>query len=94
MTELENKTVKLIDESQGRYIPQLFAKMYTSDKRWIDADADDIEVLQLGPDTGEYWEAWEQVVYKARYMDKDGRQWSLWQEGDLFVYTGNGEQWT
>jgi len=93
--ELENKTVLLIDDSQGIYIPQQFAvKYYNEDKRWLGADQDDIDILVNGPENLDYWDAWDNVLSSARYMDKDGREWQLFQEGDLFVFFGDGEQFT
>jgi hypothetical protein len=94
MEQLENNTVVLIDGSQGIYIPQQFANKYEEDPRWLGADQDDIDILHKGPEADGYWEAWEMVLNDTRYMDKDGREWSLWQDGDLFAYYGDGEQFT
>ena len=94
MTELENNTVLLIDGSQGIYIPQQFANKYIEDPRWIEANEEDIAELLKGPDAPEYWDAWENVVSQAKYLDKDGREWGLFQEGDLFAFFGDGEQFT
>ena len=93
-TKVEEKTAVMIDGQYGVYIPQMFASSYLEDQRWIGASLDDVNNLVSGPDHPEYWEAWEHVLDKAHYMDKDGRDWKLWQEGDLFAYTGDGEQWT
>ena len=90
---VEEKTVVLIDGQYGVYIPQMFAKSYIEDKRWIGMEEGDIKVLLIGPDGPEYWDAWDQVMDKAHYVDKDGRDWKLWQDGDLFAYTGDGDQW-
>ena len=92
MEQLENNTVVLIDGSQGIYIPQQFANKYEEDPRWIEANEEDIAELLKGPEAPEYWEAWENVVSQAKYMDKDGRKWQLWQDGDLFAYYGDAEQ--
>lgn len=93
MVELEEKTVLLIGGQYGIYIPQMFSKTYLEDKRWVGAEDTDIVTLGAGPDHPEYWEVWEKVMDAAKYVDKDGREWTLWQEGDLFVYTGDGSQW-
>ena len=92
--QLEENTVVLIYEQYGVCIPQMFSKIYLEDKRWVGAEDTDIATLGMGPDHPEYWEAWESVLDQVKYVDKDGREWRLWQEGDLFVYTGDGEQWT
>ena len=94
MAKVEEKTVVLIESQYRVYIPQMFAKSYNEDERWIGADASDIKTLMVGPDHPEYFDAWERVLGQAHYIDKDGRDWKLWQDGDLFCYTGDGEQWT
>ena len=94
MEHLYSSTVLMIDESQGIYIPQQFANKYEEDPRWVGADQDDIAELLKGPEADGYWEAWEMVLNDARYLDKDGRKWQLWQDGDLFAYYDDGEQFT
>jgi len=92
--EEEDKTEVLLDGAHGRYIPMKFAhEFYMVDPRWIGVDPDDLDVVANGPDTEGYEEAWESILNHARYMDKDGREWKLWLDGDLFAYTGDGEQW-
>ena len=93
MSNTEEKTTVMINSQFGIYIPQMFAKSYLEDQRWIEADPDEIEILGDGPDHPQYWEAWEHVLDQAKYMDKDGVEWKLWLEGDLFCYTGDGSQW-
>lgn len=94
MSKIKEESIVLIDSAIGIYIPQNFAKMYDEDRRWVGADDAELTILTKGPDHPLYWEAWEYVLDRARYYDKDGREWKLWQEGDLFAYTGEGEQWT
>lgn len=92
-TKVEEKTAVIIDSQYGVYIPQMFAKSYLEDQRWIGMEEGDIKVLLIGPDHPEYFDAWERVLVEAHYVDKDGRDWKLWQDGDLFAYTGDGDQW-
>lgn len=92
---VEEKTEVLIGSSVGRYIPQKFANdFYILNMRWVGADPEDITIIRKGPDTEDYDDAWANVLNDARYLDKDGREWKLWQDCDLFVYTGNGDQFT
>jgi len=77
----------LMSDSRGVYIPQNFAESYHMDQ-WGVSDHDR-DCLLSGPDYTEnefYWEAWENVVSNACYIDKNGNVWRLWQEGDLFSY--------
>jgi len=91
----ENKTEVLIDGAVGRYIPMKFiTDFYDPHPRWVGVDPEDRDIVANGPDTEGYDEAWETVLLQARYMDKDGREWQLWLDGDLFVYTGDGSQFT
>lgn len=82
----ENKTlpavVLLVDSCHGVYVPQRFAMNY--DMAQWDVKNDVKEVLNAGPDHGEYWEAWEDVLNNASYT-KDGNKWALYQDGDLFA---------
>jgi hypothetical protein len=89
------ETVLLVDGLHGVYVPQQFARKHAAESpRWVGFEEEDLQILLNGPDTEGYWEAWEMVEANARYVDKDGRIWRLWQESDLFAYTGDGEQFT
>jgi len=68
MVDLEEKTAVLIDSQFGIYIPQMFAKSYLEDARWVGAEDTDITTLQTGPDHPHYWEAWESVLDQAKYI--------------------------
>lgn len=86
---MEN-TVLMIDGAQGVYVPKLFAE-YFSDAWGVDEY--DKALLLEGPDHDLYWETWDEVLNKAQFTDKSGEVWHLWQDGDLFMYSGDGEQW-
>lgn len=95
MSETEEGQVEvLIDSQYGIYIPQMFAKRYVEDARWVGCEDAEIEILLKGPDHPLYWDSWSQVNDCAKYHDKDGREWQLWLDGDLVGYTGNGDMFT
>lgn len=76
----------LLDDSRGVYIPQNFAEMFDM-KTWGISD-DTRNILLAGPTSENewYWEAWENVLSNASYIDTAGNKWLLWQEGDLFIH--------
>lgn len=94
MSNVEEKTVLLVTKECGPYLPYMFSKTYLEDKRWVGAKALDIEILAFGPIHPFYHDAWERVSDAAKRVDEDGAEWRVWEEGDLFIYTGDGEQWT
>ena len=79
----------LMDEINGTWIPKMFALIFG--ETW-NLDPDDIEVLKFGPEHPDYDGTWDDVIFKAEYTDKEGNVWHLYQEGSLFAYTGNGEE--
>ena len=38
----------------------------------------------VNPDDDYYWEAWDWILGHAKYTDKDGSVYRLWQDGDLW----------
>ncbi len=78
---MEDDRVCLLDDSRGIYIPKVFAESYS----WDNVNPEDIDILLCGPDHEYYWDAWDSVLQSARYVDKNGKPWRLYQEGDLFA---------
>jgi len=76
----------LLNDSRGVYIPQNFAENFVMSDWGVGDDTRDI--LLAGPTSENewYWEAWEQVLNNASYVDATGNKWHLSQEGDLFAY--------
>lgn len=90
MTKQNEETVVcLIDGANGIYIPQLFARQYAGG--WSGADLEDLETVAGGVDTPGYWEAWDTIVDSAVFTDSHGVKWHLWPDGDLFIYSDDGE---
>jgi hypothetical protein len=41
--------------------------------------------LREGPESPFYWEVWQETLDKAVYVDHEGVEWTLYQDGDLFA---------
>lgn len=74
----------IVDGAHGIYVPQVFAQKFDLTE-WKGIDPSDIEILAAGPDHGQYWDAWDEILMNAS-IDRDGRTWHLVQDGDLFMY--------
>lgn len=77
-------TALLVDGAHGVYVPQSFVECYRA-KDWGITNEDDA-ILLHGPDDEWYWETWDNVLDYAKYVDDQGYEWSLWQDGDLWAY--------
>ena len=73
----------LFDDASGIYIPQRFAQE-------IDREAvtgvseEDFEILN-DPDHEFYWDAWADVLDTAIITDIHGTQYTLYQDGDVWL---------
>ena len=64
----------VIDASEDRYIPQIFAEKYP---KWID-NPEYVQILLAGPDHERYFEVWHRVTiyykeHEGRYLAKDSK---------------------
>lgn len=84
------RTEMLIDGQNGVYVPYKFA--WNMAEVWQDIDPEDLAILKTGPGNPQYQDAWDNVLFSAKFEDSEGNIWHLYQEGDLFAYTGDGEQ--
>lgn len=74
------------DGARGIYIPQFFAESIRRD-RVSGVSEEDLNTLALG-DTEEneyYWDTWADVLDHAIVTDDAGVQYTLWQDGDLWL---------
>ena len=72
----------LIADSAGIYIPRNFYEYYDL-KSW---GLDPAEYSSLSdPENDQYWDAWEDLLRDAVHTDKDGHDWVLEQDGDLWA---------
>lgn len=74
----------LLSDSLGIYLPQEFAESFDL-KEWGIDDPEVEEILLEGPDHELYWEVWDEVIQDAHFT-KDGEEWGLYQDGDLFAF--------
>lgn len=76
-------TIKLlIDESAGIYIPRNFYD-FVCISTWGLSEKDFRDLSH--PDNEHYWDAWDEALAQAKYLDDDGHTWTLYQDGSLFA---------
>lgn len=73
----------LLDSCRGIYIPQNFANEFKTDE-FSGIEKSDLDIIKVGPDHPWYWESWQTITDNASFTE-DGRQWTLYQDGDLFA---------
>lgn len=71
----------LLDSSHGNFLPQIFAERYGKDYGLKDYV---IDILALGPNDGQYWGVWDEVLQFAYRTDEEGRNWVLLEDEDLY----------
>lgn len=72
----------LVDGHHGVYVPEVFATNYDLSEWSINPD----EALELQDvDNEYYWDVWDDVLSYATYTDKDGHEWFLYQDSDLWA---------
>ena len=74
----------LVDGGRGRYAPQHFVQ---TSEYWEGGAYWAILALNEGPDHPHYWDAWDQVVDRARWTDVCGNVWRIFpgESGDIFA---------
>ena len=73
----------ILDDNRGIYIPKNFAEEFD----WTafqGVTEEQRETLLDGPDGESYWDVWEEVTNNLKYMDKDGNEWTLFQDGAVW----------
>lgn len=81
----------IITDSNGIYIPQIFAERYIDETHpdLSEKLADDLNILLQGPDHSEYWEAWNEI--EQEWMSANGQH--IFQNSDLFLIDGKPPEW-
>lgn len=79
----------LFDSSRGQYIPRDFVQSFVfkfdgNTSGWEGVRREDFNACQ-DPENEWYWEAWTALFDNAFYIDKDGIQWTLHHDGDLWA---------
>lgn len=72
----------LIDGSRGIYIPNSFYKNFDFSVWGLNKN-DFSELSDV--ENEHYWDAWDDVLDKAKYKDGDGNLWVLDQDDSLFA---------
>lgn len=79
----------IVDGSRGIYVPQAFAQMYNNCAMSEDMRKD-FDTLLKGPNAegneDAYWYAWDEVLDNFTFKGKDGREFSIMQDQDVFAY--------
>ena len=95
MSEKPEKQLWLND-ARGVYIPRDFAKSFDDRKVRVRGVSDeDWAILDEGPDALEnpYWETWDDVLNNAVIKDDNGVEFTLYQDGDLWLIP-KGMEWS
>lgn len=72
----------LLSDSRGVYIPRDFVQNFDLEKWHVKEDYRDV---LSSPDNEWYWDAWDEVMSIAYFLDDSGNKWQLWQDGDLWA---------
>lgn len=85
---VEMDRVLLLDDARGIYIPQAFAEGFDHEHWGLTHKEDkrNLDILIKGPEGDEYWEAWHEVLDRAKATDpKTKLEYTLEQDGDLWA---------
>jgi hypothetical protein len=77
----------LLGDSHGIYIPKLWADEIGDEEEAEEFSVswEDVLICQAGPDHELYWEAWDAILRDAQWSERDGDEWTLHQNGDLWA---------
>jgi hypothetical protein len=92
---MSETTALLVDDHHGIYVPQVFAQRFKNNWSTWGLKPEQLSVLLSGPtDDEEYWDVWNEVLDQACFKDSQGQEWHLWQDGALWAFCDDGEQFT
>ena len=85
--------ILLLSDARGIYIPHDFGQIIDR-ARVSGISRDDWSVLDLGPnpESDDYWEVWNDVLNDATVVDDRGHEYTLHQDGDLWLIP-RGMEW-
>lgn len=78
-----NNVILFAEDNRGIFIPQHFAESINRDFV-TGVDSEQWTILEAGPEHELYWDVWDEVMNGA-VVSKDGREYTLYQDGDLFL---------
>jgi hypothetical protein len=73
-----------LNDARGIFIPRDFTSNVARE-RVTGVSDEDWAMLEAGPDHVLYWETWDDVLNKAKVTDDNGVQYTLNQDGDLWL---------
>ena len=85
-------TVLFLSDTRGIYIPRDFARCIKREAL-SGVSADDMAILESGPDSEWYWEAWDSVCNSAIITDENGTKFRIFQDGDCWLVP-DGMEWS
>lgn len=87
---LEN-AILIVDEIHGIYVPKAFSRT-VGHNMVTGATIEQFSILESGPDHEEYWEVWDEVLNDVIITDRNGMQYTLYQDGSVWAVPINNEQ--
>lgn len=85
MQTIPQGSLLAIDEVHGRYCPQRFVEKFRP--HITDAREEDLDVVESGPDSEWYWEAWMSIETSATVIlpSYDDTSYRIEQDGDVWL---------
>lgn len=81
----------ILSDARGIYIPRNFLTdnqnqiAWEHCKAWGLTESNSLHwIMAADPDREFYWEDWEWILNNAKYTDKEGNGYYLYQDGDLW----------
>lgn len=85
MAERKPSVHCVLDGNRGVYLPRDFANEVIPLARVSGIQRSDIDILRAGPNHEDYWDAWETVLDNAVIHTGSRGDYTLYQDGDLFI---------
>ena len=90
--QIPDNSILFADESRGINIPLFFITSFDQYKNdLVNVDRDDLNTIANGPDDEYYWDAWQSILDNATVIDHDGNEYTMFQDGDLWLIPVNAE---
>jgi hypothetical protein len=81
---MTDHAILLIDSHHGQFIPQIYRETCLKSLVNYKELINDLQTLKNNEDEW-YWEAWYNVLDNAKHATKDGKEYFLYQDGDLWA---------
>lgn len=77
-----NAVVLLLSDARGIYIPRDFVQSFDLNKWGLYKDN---EAILSNPEDEFYWDEWSTVLDNAKFIDEQGNEFRLYQDGNLWA---------